>query len=53
MGITEGSGKVGVTTASSHLYLATADAGDSGEYTCNVGGRLATAKLSLHILNGT
>ena len=35
----------------SHLYLATAAADDSGKYTCAVG-KLARAKLSLHILNG-
>ena len=35
----------------SHLYLATAAAADSGKYTCAVG-KLARAKLSLHILNG-
>ena len=38
-------------TVTSHLYLATAAASDSGKYTCAVG-RLARAKLSLHILNG-
>ena len=38
-------------TVTSHLYLATALAQDSGKYTCAVG-RLARAKLSLHILNG-
>lgn len=38
-------------TVTSHLYLATAAAADSGKYTCAVG-KLARAKLSLHILNG-
>ena len=38
-------------TVTSHLYLATAAADDSGKYTCAVG-KLARAKLSLHILNG-
>ena len=45
-------------SVSSHLYLATADAADSGVYSCSVGnGRnggsdVARATLSLHILNG-
>ena len=39
------------TTADSHLYLGMASAADSGTYSCNVAD-LASARLSLHILNG-
>ncbi|XP_059093608.1 uncharacterized protein LOC131888706 [Tigriopus californicus] len=57
--ITQGSDRGGISiktkenndTLSSHLYLATADAQDSGVYSCSVA-NLATAQLSLHILNG-
>ena len=42
---------VGNGTVSSHLYLATASANDSGTYSCNVA-NMATATLMLHILNG-
>ena len=43
--------KINNRTVSSHLYLATASANDSGTYSCDVA-NMAQAKLSLHILNG-